>query len=48
MSVIGDKVNVEFFGDHTCADVAESVCYVYRKPTRTANVDLTKAIAVSF
>ncbi|XP_055306216.1 MYND-type zinc finger-containing chromatin reader ZMYND8-like [Sitodiplosis mosellana] len=44
MSVFGDKVNIEFFGDHTQADVSDSNCYLYRKPKKSANADLNEAV----
>lgn len=33
MSTCGDKVNVEFFGDHSQADVSFKQCTLYRKNT---------------
>lgn len=48
MSVLGDKVNVEFFGDHTRADVPEKNCYLYRKPKFSKDPSFNEAVVVSF
>lgn len=47
MSVLGDKVTVEFFGDHTQADVFEGNCYLYRQPKKSKDNLFNKAVKVN-
>lgn len=46
MSVLGDKVSVEFFGDHTRADVSDNDCYLYRKPRTSKDPPFKAAVEV--
>lgn len=47
MSVNGDNVRVEFFGEHTRAEVSASNCHLYRKPSkRSKNADFNASIKV--
>lgn len=48
MSVAGDKVTVEFFGDHSQADVPQENCYLYRKPKLTTDALFNAAVKVNF
>ena len=46
MSVNGDNVRIEFFGDHTRAEVLASNCHLYRKPKKSKNADFNAAVKV--